>query len=231
MKLSVIQASPHGMGGYTGRLLKPLLTAAEKADAQIDLFSFDSLTVQPCKGCIEICHVKGKCHLKDDFESILDSMLAADGIVFAVPNYMFGVTAQLKALLDRCSLPLHCMQFYGKYATTLVTCGGSPPEDVENYCTKILTQYGLRLLPGVSGVLMQFEDPDENMNLEKASAELGRRLVQAIEQKETWPEQEEQIKQAYEIMSFLVQSQQEKWPVAVDYWSKHWDQQSTDQIS
>jgi hypothetical protein len=75
---------------------------------------------------------------------------------------------------------------------------------------------------------LQFEDTDENAKLEKASAELGRRLVQAIERKETWPEMEENIKQAFEIMSFLVQTQGEKWPVAVDYWNKHWQQQPTD---
>ena len=223
MKLTAIQASPRGMRGYTGRLLKPLLTAAEEAGAQTELFSFDSVTVHPCKGCIEICHTKGKCHQEDDYEKILNSMLEADGIVFAVPNYMFGITAQLKALLDRCSLPLHCMRFYGKYATTVVTCGGSPPEDVEGYFEKILTQYGLRLIEGINGVLMQFEDPDENAGLENASAELGRRLVQAIERHETRPEQEEKIKESYEIMSFIVQSQQENWPVAVDYWNKNWE--------
>ena len=100
MKISVIQASPRGMRGFTGRLLNPLLTAVEDAGAQTELFSFDSLTVHPCKGCLEICHTKGKCHQQDDFEKILDSMLAADGIVFAVPNYMFGVT-DLKASFAR----------------------------------------------------------------------------------------------------------------------------------
>ncbi len=70
MKLSVIQASPRGMRGFTGRLLKPLLTAAEKAGAQTELFSFDSLAVLPCKGCLEICHTKGKCHQKDDFDKM-----------------------------------------------------------------------------------------------------------------------------------------------------------------
>jgi len=228
MKLSVIQASPHGMKGYTGRLLKPLLTAVQDAGAEVDLFSFDSLTVHPCKGCIEICHTKGACHLEDDCEKILTSMLAADGIVFAVPNYMFGVTAQLKALLDRLSLTLHCMRLYGKYATTLVTCGGSPPEDVENYLHKILTQFGLRTIEGINGVMMQFEDPDENAKLEKASADLGRLLVQAIQQKKTRPDQEERISQAFEIMSFLVQSQKERWPVAFEYWNKHWEQQPSD---
>jgi multimeric flavodoxin WrbA len=227
MKLSVIQGSPRGMKGYTGRLLKPFLAAAQEAGADIDLFSFDSLTVNPCKGCIEICHTKGACHQNDDVKRIIESMLAADGIVFAVPNYMFGVTAQLKALLDRMSLILHCLRLYGKYATTLVTCAGSPAEDVENYLHKIMNQFGLRLIEGLSGVMRQFEDPDENAELEKASADLGRRMVQAIQRKETLPEQEEKIKQAFDIMSFVVQFQKDRWPFAFDYWNKHWEQPPT----
>jgi len=228
MKLTVIQASPHGMNGYTGRLLKPLLAAVKEAGAAVDLFSFDSLTVYPCRGCVEICHGKGACHLEDDCEKILQSMLAADGIVFAVPNYMFGVTAQLKALLDRLSLTLHCMRLYGKYATTLVTCGGSPPEDVENYLHKILPQFGLRLVDGINGIMLQFEDPDENAKLEVASADLCRRLMHAIKQKETRPEEEEQINQAFEINSFIVQSQKDRWPFAFDYWNTHWEQRPSD---
>jgi hypothetical protein len=72
--------------------------------------------------------------------------------------------------------------------------------------------------------MMQFEDSDENAKLEKASADLGRRLVRAIQQKETRPGQEEQIRQAFEINSFIVQSQQDRWPFAFDYWNKHWEQ-------
>jgi len=60
MKISVIQASPRGMRGFTGRLLKPLLTSLKNGGAQTELFSFYSLTVHPCKGCLEICHTKGK---------------------------------------------------------------------------------------------------------------------------------------------------------------------------
>lgn len=219
MKITTILGSPRGMRGCTAKLLKPLLAAAKAAGAQTELFSFDTLSVLPCKGCLDICHTKGACHQKDDFARILESMLASDGIIFAVPNYMFGVTAQLKALLDRLSLPLHCMRFYGKYATTIVTCGGSDPEDVDGYLRKILIQYGLRLIEGISGVEMQFTDPDENALLEKQAVDLGRRLVRAIERQETHPEQEEQIKQAYEIMAFLVQAKQADWPVAFEYWN------------
>jgi len=224
MKIVAIMGSPRGMKGFTGTLLNPLMKAAEEAGAETEIFSLDTLTVQPCKGCLDICHIQGKCHLEDDFDRILNGMLAADGIVFAVPNYMFGVTAQLKAVLDRCSLPLHCMRFYGKYAATVVTCGGSDPEDVEQYFNKILTQYGLRIVGRVNGVEMQFTDPDENARLMQSSADLGRSLVTAIEQQEVIPEQEQQIKQAFEIMAFLVQTKQVEWSVAFEYWNKNWKQ-------
>ena len=221
MKLIAISGSPKGVKGCTGPLVNTMLEAAQTAGAETELFSLGDLSVLPCKGCQHICNVVGECHQKDDFAAILESMLTADGIIFAVPNYMFGVTAQLKALLDRLSLPLHCMRFYGKYATTIVTCGGSDPEDVDSYLRKILTQFGLRLIEGISGVEMQFTDPDENALLEKQAADLGRRLVRAIERQETHPEQEEQIKQAYEIMAFLVQTKQADWPVAFEYWNTH----------
>ncbi len=72
--------------------------------------------------------------------------------------------------------------------------------------------------------MMQFEDADENAQLETASANLGRRLFRAIQQKETRPEQEEQIRQVFEINSFIVQSQKDRWPFAYDYWNNNWEE-------
>ncbi len=222
MKLTAILGSPRGMQGYTASLLKPLLKAAESAGAKTEILSLAKLTVLPCKGCTDICHTKGKCHQSDDFELILESMLKADGIVFAVPNFMFGVTAQLKALLDRCSLPLHSMRFYGKYTATVVTCGGSDPDDVEHYLHKILTQFGLRIVGATNGVESQFADPEEKIQLMEASANLGNNLYAAIAQNKVIPEQEEQIKQAFEIMAWLVQTKQAEWKAAVEYWNTRW---------
>ncbi len=55
-----------------------------------------------CKGCLETCHTKGKCFQDDDFEKMKNAMLAADGIILASPNYVFSVSAHMKAFLDRC---------------------------------------------------------------------------------------------------------------------------------
>lgn len=225
MKIVAIMGSPRGMQGITAKLLNPLMKAAEEAGAETEILSLDTLTVQPCNGCLDFCHHQGKCRLEDDFDRILNSMLAADGIVFAVPNYMFGVTAQMKAVLDRCSLPLHCMRFYGKYTATVVTCGGSDPADVEHYLDKILTQYGLRIVGRLSGVEMQFIDPDENARLMQSAADLGRSLVTAVQQQTADPEQEQKIQQAFGIMAYLVQTKQADWPVAFEYWNTNWKKQ------
>ncbi len=48
-------------------------------------------------------------------------------------------------------------------------------------------------LGSVSAVEMQFEDPDERKQIMESAAALGARMVRAIENRETIPEQEEEL--------------------------------------
>jgi multimeric flavodoxin WrbA len=79
--------------------------------------------VLPCLAC-DTCHRKGRCAQNDEFESIKGKILEADGLVLASPNYIFSVSAQLKAFMDRCCGVVHCMAFEGKYGVSVVTSGG-----------------------------------------------------------------------------------------------------------
>lgn len=45
--------------------------------------------------------MSGKCIQKDDGNEILDKILNCDCLVFVTPVYYFGMSAQLKTLLDR----------------------------------------------------------------------------------------------------------------------------------
>ena len=142
MKVIAIVGSPKGMQGYTGALVAPLLKALQQEGIETDIFSFSDIIVLPCKGCQNVCHVTGACHQKDDFEKVKQAMLAADGIIFATPNYTLQVSAQMKALIDRCNLLLHCQQLRGKYGAVVVTSGGSDPEVVVNYLNTVITCRG-----------------------------------------------------------------------------------------
>jgi len=223
MKLISIIGSPKGIKGYTGSLVERVIGAAQNAGAETELFSLGDLLVQPCKGCQEICHTKGTCHQKDDFEKIKNAMIEADGILFATPNYFFNVSAQMKALLDRCNLLLHCQKLRGKYGAVVVTSGGSDPEVVVNYLSTVLTHFGFLKVGSLYAVRAQFEDAEEKVRLLESAAELGKRTATAIKNRVIFPEQEEERNQAFEIMKFMVMMLREEWPFAWDYWNTQWD--------
>ena len=222
MKITAIIASPKGMSGYTARLLKPLLTAAEKAGADTEVFDLNKLTVKPCNSCQNNCHKTGECILKDDFRKIKDAYLESDGIVLATPNYTFNVTPQMKALLDRCNLLLHCQLLNGKYGAALVTSGGSDPAEVEEYLLKVMRSNGMWLMGSLGAVRAQLEDSDEKEKLSQEAADLGRRMVQAIKDRQSFPDQADDREQAFEIMKFMTQMIPE-WSWVHEYWGKNWN--------
>jgi len=222
VKLIAIIGSPKGMKGYTGTLVKGMLEAAQQAGAETKVFSLGDLTVQPCKSCLDVCHTTGICHQKDDFETIKNAMLESDGIIFATPNYTLSVTAQMKALLDRCNLLLHIQKLRDKYSAAVVTSGGSDPEVVVNYLQSVITILGFWKVGSLSAVRAQFNDPEEKTRLMQEAAALGRRMVEAIKNRETFPEQADEHNQAFEIMKFMVTMLREEWPFAWEYWNTHW---------
>ena len=56
--------------------------------------------VHPCTGC-NSCGMNGPCVFKDDFEFVRKHIVDADMVVFATPMYYFGISAQIKAVIDR----------------------------------------------------------------------------------------------------------------------------------
>jgi multimeric flavodoxin WrbA len=223
MKIISILGSPNGIKGHTGSLVKCMLEAAQNAGAETELFSLADLSVLPCKGCTEVCHTKGACHQKDDFEKIKNAMIKADGIIYASPNYNLNVSAQMKALIDRCGLLLHCQILNGKYTAMAVSSGGSDPEDVENYFRNILKLYGYWIVGSIGVVEAQFEDAEENTKIMESARALGIRMVNAIKNRETFPDQQDARNQSFEIMKYMVMILKDRWPVAWDYWNTHWE--------
>ena len=141
MKLVAILGSPHGMKGNTGKVLDALVAAARGRGAEVTLFSLAELKVGPCRAC-DTCHKTGACPTRDDFNTIRDALLAADGVVLASPNYIFSVSAQMKCLFDRWCGPLHLQAMEGKYGAAVVTSGGAESPEVENYMLRFLRAMG-----------------------------------------------------------------------------------------
>ncbi len=101
MELQVlgISGSPRRHGN-TETLLDSFLDGAAHAGADVEKVILSGLTYSSCTGC-NACHKTGDCVVHDDLTPLFDRILAADAIALASPIYSMGITAELKALIDR----------------------------------------------------------------------------------------------------------------------------------
>lgn len=219
MKILAIIGSPRGMQGNTGRLLDEVLSGVEAAGAETEILSLKTLNVQPCVAC-DICHKTGICNIKDDYEGIKEKLLACDGFILASPNYIFSVSAQMKALFDRCNGLIHCLALKGKYAAMVETSGGGGDEEVISYMGRFVNTLGANSIGGVGSPMAGIRTFPDESNLYAKARNLGRELCRAVAEQRKFPEQEAFINVIRARMSGLVDFMQQYWPFERDYWER-----------
>ena len=99
MKILVLTGSPR-KNGNSNTLADYFIKGAREAGHEIVRFDAAFKDVHPCIACNR-CGMDGPCVFKDDFEFVRTHIVNADMVVFATPMYYFGVSAQLKAVIDR----------------------------------------------------------------------------------------------------------------------------------
>ena len=100
MRVLGIAGSPR-KGGNTDTLLNSFMEGTASRGAEIKTISVCDLKISGCMHC-DACLVKGICKVQDDMQLIYREMEAADRIVLASPLQFMSVTAQMKAMIDRC---------------------------------------------------------------------------------------------------------------------------------
>ena len=99
MRVLVLQGSPN-TDGSTALLAAEFARGAQEAGHDVEVVDVATLDMEPCTGCVA-CGYGGPCALSDDFDGLRGKILDADALVFATPLYYYGMTAQLKAVVDR----------------------------------------------------------------------------------------------------------------------------------
>lgn len=221
MKIVGIQSSPRGKNSNTLKLLNAALEGAAEAGAEVEIIDVVKLTIKYCNAC-DTCHETGVCPIqKDDFNSVLQKLLAADGIVWSSPNYLTNVTAQLKTLFDRCPLVVHEQLFDGKYSLSLTTVGSSDVEFVLGIMDSFMVQCGGNTIGGV-GCAMS-EGPSAMEAAIEKSREMGKDLVRAIKEKRTYPEQQAAHEAFRARFKNVLLANKDHWTHNCEYWAdKGW---------
>ena len=189
MKILGIMGSPR-IKGNTDLLLDEALKGAQSQEAEIEKIVVDKLTLAPCReyyGCLR----DGKCVIRDDMDDVYPKLLEAAGVIVASPIFFYGLTAQVKALIDRSQALWARWYVLGKKPPgpgrkgALIAVGATKGENL--FSGSILTtkyffqaigvQYADDLL--IRGIDQKGEIRDHPTAL-KDAFELGSRLVQKI---------------------------------------------------
>ena len=99
MKILVITGSPRRKGN-SAILADNFIKGAEEAGHTVFRFDAAFKKVHPCTGCNH-CGMDGPCVFNDDFNEVRSNIIDADAVVFASPMYYFGLSAQIKTVIDR----------------------------------------------------------------------------------------------------------------------------------
>ena len=139
MNILILSGSPR-KNGNTDLLVEAFAKGASEKH-HIEIVSVHDYTVHPCTGCNACFSSEGNaCVQKDDMPLIYEKLADADMLVIASPVYFYGLSAQLKAFIDRCHNPIRGT-FHIRKAALLLVGAASLPELFDS----ILTQYQLCL--------------------------------------------------------------------------------------
>ena len=99
MNIIVLQGSPNREGS-TRIIVDAFADGASMAGHRVEIVDVARLNIRPCTGCVK-CGYEGPCVQRDAMGELREKILASDMIVFATPLYYFGMSAQLKTIVDR----------------------------------------------------------------------------------------------------------------------------------
>lgn len=90
-------------------LAEKLIEGTKDAGHEVEHISLKGKTIRFCIGCLA-CQKTQKCVLKDDAIEIAEKVKTADTLVFTTPIYYYGMSGQMKTLLDRMN-PLYTTDY------------------------------------------------------------------------------------------------------------------------
>lgn len=144
-----ISGSPRNQA--TDYVLKYTLKELEKQGIKTRYFSVKGKKINYCIHC-DYCLTHKKCTFQDDMQEVYSLLKKANGIIFATPVYNGGVSAQIKAVMDRCRAAEAGEKYFFKNKIGMgIALGGDRIGGQEAALNQIITFYIIGAIIPVSG--------------------------------------------------------------------------------
>jgi len=138
MNILILSGSPRKDGNT--ELLAEAFAKGAAEHHHVEIVSVRDYKVNPCLGCNACFKTDRICAQKDDMATIYEKIGQADMLVIASPVYFYGISAQLKAVIDRLHNPIRDTFNIKKMALLLVGAATLP-----ELFNAILAEYNLCL--------------------------------------------------------------------------------------
>jgi multimeric flavodoxin WrbA len=137
--------------GATEHVLREALKKLKEMGLETEFFTIRGKKIGFCTHC-DNCLTHKECIIADDMNTVYNLLKEAEGIIFATPVYNGGISAQTKAIMDRCRALLAADPNILKYKIGMaITVGGDRSGGQELALQQILTFYILNGVIPVSG--------------------------------------------------------------------------------
>jgi len=102
MNVLILNGSPRKGNTLTAikAIRRGLEARPDAAEIEVTQIDTEGKNIIPCKAC-NACGCMSRCIFADDSPEINEAVEAADAIIFATPVYWWGITAQLKLVIDK----------------------------------------------------------------------------------------------------------------------------------
>ncbi len=128
MKIVVLNGSPRTMGN-TRRLLEEFRKGIEEnTEATLNFVDLGEKSILPCEAC-NACGQTGRCKHKDNTNELMPLITEADMIVFGSPVYWWGITSQMKLIIDKFYIWHHLSYKVPNKKIGVISVGGAAVGD------------------------------------------------------------------------------------------------------
>jgi multimeric flavodoxin WrbA/putative sterol carrier protein len=213
-----INGSPHEGFGNTSQMLAMLRENLSREGLELEEIFLSKHQIGFCTGCAT-CLETGACWVRDDYKSVVRTVLEADAVILASPVYFFNVTAQMKTFLDRSLGYGHRPQGAWKPGLALSVSAGHGETWVADYLGQVLRAFGAFPVGKLTAIAV---GPGEFLGreaVEARAADLARDLAQAVKEKRRYPATDQDLVY-WQFMSNLIKENRDF--MVADY--EHWQE-------
>ncbi len=217
-RVVAVNGSPHEGFGNTSQMIAMLGKNLSREGVELEEIFLSQYQIGFCTGCAT-CLESGSCWVRDDYNSVVRTVLEADAVILASPVYIFNVTAQMKTFLDRSLGYGHRPRGDWKPGLALSVSAGHGETWAADYLGQVLRLFGAFPVGKFTAIAVS---PGEFLGkeaVEARAADLARDLARAVKEGRRYPVTDQDLRY-WHFMGNLIKENRDFMVADYDHWQE-----------